>query len=313
MPNYSGVWKLQEALDAIAVGNWPTIVNPLNRAILTQANSNIIEYVDMATKGNTSDFGDLTVVKIGLTGLFSTTRAVFSSGSTTVNVIDYVTIATTGNAVDFGDQTNPTNNGTAGVSSGTRGVIAGGNSSSGRFNVMQYITIASGGNTVDFGDLLNTVDNLNQGGSNGTRGIIGCGGYDGGGSQNIIQYITIASTGNATDFGDTALKTFIMGCASNNTRMLISKAGPDNNSIQYITIATTGNATDFGDLYDGNVGDGFAFADQTICTFGRSGTNVLSYVTIASTGNSVDFGDRDISVSSAGQIACGCASQGGLV
>ena len=63
-----------------------------------------------------------------------------------------MTIATTGNATDFGDLINSVY-GLAGTSSLTRGVFAGGISST---NVIQYITIASAGDATDFGDLTAT-------------------------------------------------------------------------------------------------------------------------------------------------------------
>ena len=66
---------------------------------------NTIQYITIATTGNATDFGDLTVVRGLLAGMSSPTRGVFAGGSqpTTMNTIDYVTIATTGNAIDFGD------------------------------------------------------------------------------------------------------------------------------------------------------------------------------------------------------------------
>ena len=68
-------------------------------------NDNTMEYITIATTGNATDFGDLTVVRGLLAGMSSPTRGVFAGGSqpTTMNTIDYVTIATTGNASDFGD------------------------------------------------------------------------------------------------------------------------------------------------------------------------------------------------------------------
>jgi hypothetical protein len=66
-----------------------------------------MDYITIATTGNATDFGDLTVARARLGAASSTTRGVFSGGINTAgtpqNVIDYVTIATTGNATDFGD------------------------------------------------------------------------------------------------------------------------------------------------------------------------------------------------------------------
>ena len=66
---------------------------------------NTIQYITIATLGNATEFGDLTVERGLLAGMASPTRGVFAGGSQpgTMNTIDYVTIATTGNATDFGD------------------------------------------------------------------------------------------------------------------------------------------------------------------------------------------------------------------
>jgi hypothetical protein len=71
----------------------------------SSSNYNVIDYVTIASTGNTTDFGDLTLSRRGLGGAASSTRAIFMGGSTGTirNTIDYVEIASTGNAADFGD------------------------------------------------------------------------------------------------------------------------------------------------------------------------------------------------------------------
>jgi len=67
---------------------------------------NVIQYVTIASTGNASDFGDLTVARQYFGATSNATRAVFGGGNPPgafSNVIDYVTIASTGNASDFGD------------------------------------------------------------------------------------------------------------------------------------------------------------------------------------------------------------------
>ena len=66
---------------------------------------NTIEYITMATLGNASDFGDLTVAGTQPCGVASPTRAVFAgrSSDNEKDVIDYVQIMSTGNALDFGN------------------------------------------------------------------------------------------------------------------------------------------------------------------------------------------------------------------
>jgi hypothetical protein len=161
--------------------------------------ANNIQFVTIATTGNATDFGDLTLGRSQTTACASPTRAVCAGGNegsaNRTTVMDYVTIASAGNAISFGSLL-VANRKMAGASSSTRGVFAGGLTTE-VVNVIQYITIASTGNAIDFGDL--TVARQEMGGTSGlTRAVFG----GGAGGTNVIDYITIASTGNAIDFGD---------------------------------------------------------------------------------------------------------------
>ena len=73
----------------------------------TVVSLNTIEYVTIASTGNTQDFGDLAYLAGGSAGSSSQTRGLcmggFSPGAR--NDINYFTIASTGNAADFGDLT----------------------------------------------------------------------------------------------------------------------------------------------------------------------------------------------------------------
>jgi len=73
----------------------------------TGSASNVIDYVTIASTGNATDFGNLTVAREGVAGCSSATRGLFGGGNAppASNVIDYVTIASTGNATDFGNLT----------------------------------------------------------------------------------------------------------------------------------------------------------------------------------------------------------------
>ena len=86
--------------------------------------TNVIEFITIATTGNSIDFGDATTNITTVANLFSSTRGVFSggyNGSSNVNSIQFVEIATTGNAQDFGDCT-LTNASRTGASSGHGGL-----------------------------------------------------------------------------------------------------------------------------------------------------------------------------------------------
>ena len=124
-------------------------------------NSNVIDYITIASLGNATDFGDSTVPGRSIAALASPTRAVFAGGYTPsspnmTNVIAYVEIATTGNTTDFGDLTESrkvgagTNDKTPGVD---RGCFGGGFDDTSWINTIDYITISNTGNASDFGDL----------------------------------------------------------------------------------------------------------------------------------------------------------------
>ena len=162
-----------------------------------------IQFVEIATTSNATDFGNLTVARTFLDACSNETRGVFGSGATpSVNVtIDFITIASTGNAQDFGDSTKSSTHSYAACASPTRGIFAGGyQPSSPKFdNVIEYITIASAGNATDFGDLISTTSFL-AGASNSIKGI-----FAGGATPtklSTIQSIEIATTGDAVLFGD---------------------------------------------------------------------------------------------------------------
>ena len=113
-----------------------------------------IDYVQIATTGNATDFGNLLTINQFPGALASSTRGVIVGGfwPALVNTMQYVTIATTGNAKDFGDLLTAKNQPGA-CSNSTRGLIAGGNPET---DTVEYIQIQSTGNSLDFGCLLYT-------------------------------------------------------------------------------------------------------------------------------------------------------------
>ena len=114
-----------------------------------------IQFVTIATKGDSKDFGELIQQRYGVGGCSSPTRGLIAGGFSTPNYrndIESIEISTLGNAVDFGDLT-ANNVYLSGASSHTRGVWGGGFPSPANTNVIQFVTIASAGNASDFGDL----------------------------------------------------------------------------------------------------------------------------------------------------------------
>ena len=70
------------------------------------AANDYIQYVNIASLGNTTDFGDLSASRYYLSACGDGTKCVFASGlrsAVILNVIEYVNFTSTGNATDFGD------------------------------------------------------------------------------------------------------------------------------------------------------------------------------------------------------------------
>ena len=253
-----------------------------------------IDYITIATLGNATDFGDLTVGRNYPSGMDNATRGVFAGGGSNTNVMDYITILTTGNATDFGDLTVGRTSG-GGLNNSTRGVMGGGNSGS-VTNVMDYITIATTGNATDFGDLTLARSSL-AGLNSDTRGVFGGGANGLGAYNNNMDYITVDTTGNATDFGDLTAVTGGAGGISNLTRGLFTGGytGAHNTKIDYITIATTGNATSFGNMTVAKTDNaGVQTSTRGVMGGGSTNKNNIDYVTIATLGNATDFGDLTV-------------------
>lgn len=264
-------------------------------------NQTTMDYIDIATTGNATDFGDLTSARRYLAGLGNETRGVFASGwtgSVELNVMDYVEFDTTGNATDFGDLTTLAY-GVAGVANTTRGCFGGGQRAGSNSNIIDYITIASTGNATDFGDLTRSKVWM-AGVDNESRGVF-AGGYT---ATNIIDYITIDTTGNATDFGDLTATRSRSGGVSNATRGVFAGgyegnpgSGSTVNTMEYITIASTGNSTDFGDLTQSRQFTAGVSNTTRGCFGGGAGGgywNTIDYITVDTTGNAADFGDLTV-------------------
>ena len=118
------------------------------------ADTNVIEYVTIQSKGNAVEFGDRTSThQFQGAAASNSTRGLLAGGYTAPansNIIDYITIATTGNATDFGDLTTARHGG-GGMSSATRAVF-GGMWDGAADETMDYVTIPTTGNATDFGD-----------------------------------------------------------------------------------------------------------------------------------------------------------------
>jgi len=116
-----------------------------------------IEFLTMASLGNSADFGDLATAVSTIGAASNSTRGIFAGGSspTALRDMQFITIASTGNAQDFGDLDNGGDfnhvKGDVGCcTSPTRCVIGGGSVPGG--TGMQFTEIASTGGGTDFGE-----------------------------------------------------------------------------------------------------------------------------------------------------------------
>ena len=117
------------------------------------AGTHEIDFVTIASKGNSTTFGDMTFNGGYCGGMSNTTRGIIGGARqpATVNNIDMITIASTGNAVHFGDLTVARAGSQTGATQ-TRGVFIGGSPTADTRKTIDYITISSSGNAIDFGE-----------------------------------------------------------------------------------------------------------------------------------------------------------------
>ena len=225
-------------------------------------------------------------------------RGVFAGGdipgSTRVSTIDFVNIQTTGNSKRFGDLTQARSDHNRGVvSSGSRGIFAGGSIPPTTYTTIDYITIASEGNAIDFGDT-GAATITTSACSSSTRGLF-AGGYSPS-LTNVIEYIEISTIGNALDFGDLSnSRTTGSGFASPTRGIFGGGVDPAVSSrIDFVTISSKGNAIIFGDLTQARRGTGSCASSTRGLFMGGSipgYIKTIDYVTTASTGNALTFGD----------------------
>ena len=139
----------------------------------TGHNDAIIEFVNIATTGDTQDFGECTAVQnLRMGGCSNATRGLFGGGQPRSNItIDLITMTSAGNAIDFGNLSSGRVFLTA-TSSATRGVFAGGSGPSGYsgYDVIDYVQFTTQGNAVDFGNL-SSARGRSKGLSNGHGGL----------------------------------------------------------------------------------------------------------------------------------------------
>ena len=268
--------------------------------------SNGINMIEIASKGDAVDFGDVTISKQATSATASSTRGVVFGGYASpayLTDIDYITVSSSGGANDFGDLSSA-RGWSAACGDGIKGIVGG---SWPGPAAIDFVNIATTGDSSAFGELVVRPDGqsgtqvgyeITGGCGSPTRGIFGGGafGVPATTAVNVIQFISIQSGGNSVKFGELASKSYGVSAPSNSIRGIFfgGRTPSIHDVMQFITIATEGDTTDFGDL-TGNRRDTAACASSTrgIVAGGKtpSYVNIIEFVTIATTGNSTDFGD----------------------
>ena len=121
----------------------------------SHANHNTIEFITIATLGNSQDFGDLTSTASNTASSSNSVRAIRLGKWPTNDMIDFVTIATLGDAIDFGDLAASVYDTTSAANS-TRILQISGNGPVAPVyvtNTITFVEIATTGNSKDFGDV----------------------------------------------------------------------------------------------------------------------------------------------------------------
>jgi len=208
--------------------------------------SNDIDFMNLDTTGDATDFGNLSISRYGVSSSSSRTRGIFLGGETpsVSDVIDFVTIASTGDAQDFGDLTEKRRRAMA-IGSPTRMLICGGYSSPANKDTIDFFTFSTQGNAADFGNL-SEAKNTGGGSSNAVTGFVS--------DPTDYDRITIATLGNGVSIADLSSARTAFASMSSKTRAVFaggyspSSPHPVTNIIDYQQFTSGGNFIDFGDL-----------------------------------------------------------------
>lgn len=213
----------------------------------TPAQTNAIQKFPFASEDNYSDVGDLTVTRVHVAGVSSTTHGYAAGGwaPPSYNVIDKYTFASDGNATDVGDLTSVRYQNT-GVQSATHGYSYSGASSG---NHIDKWSFASDGNATSAGNKLYNVYYTGDNSQSPTH-VYRIGGY-GSGDDNSIEKSATASDGDGTDVGDITVARRALDNASSTDGYIYSTGGRNpspTNIMERTSYSVDGNSVDVGDL-----------------------------------------------------------------
>ena len=262
--------------------------------------TNEIDYINIASQGDSQDFGDLTtnMYSLAMGQMASTTRGFNGGGSPNpgLDTINSVLFSSTGSAVDFGNMdvrryTHSMH------SNATRGLFMGGYVHPSYNNSIGYITMATEGDAVDFGDMTASTG-YGCGGGNSTRAFH----FGGANNESKIQKLQIGTLGNAEEFGDLSQGiTAAPGSVTNSTRTIhcCGQLAPSPNAITrscYLYLSVSGGTTTFfGELTAsrsyGSMGVSSEVRGVLAGGYTPTQLNTIDYISIITGGNGIDFGD----------------------
>ena len=277
------------------------------------SNTNVLQYIDIATTSNASDFGDMQQTTRARATASNGSRALFMGGRSSspgpdLN-IEYITTSSSSGGTNFGELTQIGTGGySSGASNGTYAYCFGGACCGNGTPAMEYVTILTTGNGTNFGSLAGSTFGAGSANNSYRACLGGARGYNAP-AYDGIQYFTMGTSGNASDGGDlTQGRGYVAACMSVPSGRGVWMGGMRDpqgtvNTMDYVDLDTTNNATDFGDLSTmvnsvGNSGTQNAEGRGILMGGENPGQiNNIQYIAVDTTSDSSDFGDMTISVS----------------
>lgn len=217
---------------------------------------NNIQSFSADTFTTTAAYGTLTLARLWLGSVSSSTRAIWWCGQTGDsvgrNTMDFIEIAVGGTAESFGTNAVILWGGTA-CSNATRGLHSGGTPgvASDRTNAIYTILIATKANSTSYGAIGAKLSNHSSTGSQ-TRALYSGGNTDTNAYTNRIYYSEFSTSSTAAMYGDLIEQMRLQGKCNDGVTALVM-GGSDNTAtrrdvIWQMTIATLMNAATWGTL-----------------------------------------------------------------
>ena len=265
------------------------------------ASNDTIGYINLASDGDSTDFGNLSQGRSFCGCAGNRIRAVWGGGGTPsyVSTIDYVNITSTGNASGWGASLDWSATEADGLGNDLRGLFfggyVGGGNPAGYSNIVNMVQFATTGTKTDFGDLISGKASQGQSGcSDSIRGFVVGGQYPSI-NNNTISFVNIATTGNFKDWGDISGPSHNGFPTHTNSTRAVFGGTETGGVVEKLEFASKGNSTDFGTLAATmNMSAGMCSPTRGVwagATSPSPSTTTMQYVSLQSGGDATDFGN----------------------